>query len=251
MGEVVQRCLPVAAVVGEEFDLDLVSEVADCDSPADAVDEAVRERVASRYRTTQEYPPPCPSGTDASGKTPRSSPSRHDAEVDLGLTKRRIVTRHDEVAGEGELAAASETSSMDRRDDGKGESFDSTSDRLALGAVLVGSGRPHRGHFTDIGSGGERALGGARYDHDPHLRVPLHVFESAGQRLENLSGEHVDRRMVQGEKGGSTPKFQVYEFSRALGGHRRDGAGPGYLCRAACGPSCVGWEARPAPRRIR
>ncbi len=41
MGEVVQRCLPVAAVVGEEFDVGLVSEVADCDSPADAVDEAV------------------------------------------------------------------------------------------------------------------------------------------------------------------------------------------------------------------
>ena len=45
MGEVVQRCLPVAAVVGEEFDVDLVSDVADCDSPADAVDEAVRGAV--------------------------------------------------------------------------------------------------------------------------------------------------------------------------------------------------------------
>ena len=45
MGEVVQRCLPVAAVVGEEFDVDLVSEVADCDTPADAVDEAVRGAV--------------------------------------------------------------------------------------------------------------------------------------------------------------------------------------------------------------
>jgi DNA-binding SARP family transcriptional activator len=45
MGEVVQRCLSVAAVVGEEFDLELVSEVADCKSPADAVDEAVRGAV--------------------------------------------------------------------------------------------------------------------------------------------------------------------------------------------------------------
>ena len=45
MGEDVQRCLPVAAVVGEEFDVDLVSEVADCDAPADAVDEAVRGAV--------------------------------------------------------------------------------------------------------------------------------------------------------------------------------------------------------------
>ena len=154
-------------------------------------------------------------------------PIRDDAEVDSGLTKRRIVTRHDEVAGEGELAAASETSSMDRRDDGKGESFDSTSDRRGPGSRARGQrtapSGPFHGYRLRVG---ERALGGARYDHDPHLRVPLHVFESAGQRLENLSGEHVDRRMVQGEKGGSTPKFQVDQFSRALGGHRRDGAGP-------------------------
>ncbi len=45
MSEVVQHCLPVASVVGEEFDVDLVSEVADCDSTADAVDEAVRGAV--------------------------------------------------------------------------------------------------------------------------------------------------------------------------------------------------------------
>jgi DNA-binding SARP family transcriptional activator len=41
MGEAVQRCLHVAAVVGEEFDLDLVSAIADGGSPADALDEAV------------------------------------------------------------------------------------------------------------------------------------------------------------------------------------------------------------------
>ena len=45
MSDAVQHCLPVAALVGEEFDFDLVSEVADCDAPADAVDEAVKGAV--------------------------------------------------------------------------------------------------------------------------------------------------------------------------------------------------------------
>jgi DNA-binding SARP family transcriptional activator len=41
LGDDVRRCLRVAAVVGEEFDLDLVSELADVCSAADAVDLAV------------------------------------------------------------------------------------------------------------------------------------------------------------------------------------------------------------------
>jgi predicted ATPase len=45
MGEDVRRCLRVAAVVGDEFDLDLVSEVGKLDSAVDAVDLAVQNAV--------------------------------------------------------------------------------------------------------------------------------------------------------------------------------------------------------------
>lgn len=45
MNEDVRRCLGVAAVLGEEFDLDLVSEVADAESASDAVRHAVEEGV--------------------------------------------------------------------------------------------------------------------------------------------------------------------------------------------------------------
>jgi tetratricopeptide (TPR) repeat protein len=41
MGDDVRRCLQVAAVVGDEFDLDVVSQVADCPSAAAALDLAV------------------------------------------------------------------------------------------------------------------------------------------------------------------------------------------------------------------
>ncbi len=43
-----RRCLGVAAVIGEEFDLDLVTEIADVSSPLDAVESAVRDTILSQ-----------------------------------------------------------------------------------------------------------------------------------------------------------------------------------------------------------
>jgi DNA-binding SARP family transcriptional activator len=45
MGEDAKRCLRVAAVFGEEFDLELISQIADADSSADALEQAVKGAV--------------------------------------------------------------------------------------------------------------------------------------------------------------------------------------------------------------
>ena len=74
----------------------------------------------------------------------RAAAAAHDAEIDLGLGKSRVLARHADVARQRELVAAAETEAVDHRDHGFWKCVDRIEKRTLVKKVALRDGRLRR-----------------------------------------------------------------------------------------------------------
>ena len=121
----------------------------------------MRERLVRRQEASGEHHLHRQRLADRARGELRASGARDDPETDLRESEARVVGRDDDVAGLGELAAASQAEAMHARDQGLLEAAH------ALPAIEVAGGHElvlALRHRADIGACGERAPGAEQHD---------------------------------------------------------------------------------------
>jgi hypothetical protein len=135
-----------------------------------------------------------PGRTDATGEALRAAEAGHEAEVDLGLPEARRVAGVDEIAGQGQFAAAAEAEAVDGRDHGNGQGLERTEHAVSEAGESSSRLRPVTGHLDDVRASHEGLRPCAGQDHRTNRRIR----RECGDRLIELD-EH--RRVERVERG--------------------------------------------------
>ena len=130
---------------------------------------------------------------DKAGQPLGAAEARRDAKAHFGLAEDGVVAAQADVAAHGELIAAAERETVDRRDDRQREVLNHQEDIVAELAESLAFGLGHRGHRADVGAGHKALFARAGEHHAAHgvlvnaLKRGLEVGEDFGvQRIERL-----------------------------------------------------------------
>ncbi len=151
--------------------------------------------------------------------------SGDDAEQDLGESEPRLGAADPRVGGQGQLAAAAESGSVDRGHHRLGDGGHRVEGALEHGRVPDHLGVRHPGHLLDVGPRRE-GPGSAVDDHRADPFVGRGLFGGQPQRGLGRPVEHVERRPVQPEDAHRPVDVQPYRGVFQRGGGRHDHSRP-------------------------
>ena len=116
------------------------------------------------------------------------------------------------MAGQGQLASASEGEAVHRGDHGLRKGFDPLVDRLAAQGLHPGPGGVESLQLRDVGPRHEGLFAGPGEHHDAHLGVVLKLGEELLQLLQHLVVQGVEfLRPVEGDPGDAVGFFDEDE----------------------------------------
>ena len=134
-----------------------------------------------------------PGGADETGEPLGAAGAGDDAQLHLGLTERRRVRRHAQVARQRELATTAQSEAVDRRNRRLGHGLEQPARLVPECAPRLGCLDVEVTHVLDVGSGDERLLTRAGEDHDAHRLVSGELAQPAAQVGERADVERVHR----------------------------------------------------------
>ena len=150
---------------------------------------------------------------DKTRETLGAAVTRDQAELHFRLTHFGVVTGDAEGAGEGELAAAAESKSIDAGNDGFAAGFNGAKDSLTAQGEIATFDTVDLGELLNVGTGGKSFFARTGEDSDANGIVGLDGVDGGLQLAQSGGVERVQNfGTVEGEKSDAVANFELNIF---------------------------------------